>query len=233
MSAATSDASPSIKKKKNSKKEESFIVVGKAENEKGAADTSTAGASSYKAPLTLPVVQDRILDLIDRVPSQNDTAALTPSNTETLETWCRTVRSLIREFSLVLNFCHPATYQWAPDRSGHNEQNLGALRSEINYSSSAVAVIITDINTFLAPSRDKQLDQCVKTTVENVKTVSYTYIYVVDEEMHQLNIGQLCEEAMDKREYLIFVLQRMHQAISDYIKADDSSTNVDRLTMSY
>jgi len=243
MSSSNNGSASTGTKKKTANKGETPVAAassekgaGKKRNEKqdaAIADSTTSTTSSYKALLTLPAIQDRIMELVDRVPSQQDTAALVPSNTETLEAWCRTVRKLIREFNLVLNFCHPATYQWAPDRSGHNEQNVGALRSEINYSSSAVDMLITSVNQVLTPSYDKLLEQSVKTTVENVKTVKYTYVQVVDEELHQLHKEQLCEEAMDKREFLVVVLERMHQAIQDYIKADNSSSNADRLTMAY
>lgn len=73
-------------------------------------------------PLTLPAIQIRIRQLLDRLPSKADTAALSPNNVESLEIWCREVRSTLRSYNLVLNFLSVATYQWEPDRPGHTGQ---------------------------------------------------------------------------------------------------------------
>lgn len=73
-------------------------------------------------PLTLANIQKRIRQLLDRLPTKAETSALSASNPQELEGWCRRVRSILRNYNLVLNFLSVATYQWEPDRPGHTGQ---------------------------------------------------------------------------------------------------------------
>ena len=67
-------------------------------------------------PLTIPQIQTRIKQLLDRMPSKESTASLSPDNLEALEGWCKTVRSVLRNYNLTLNFVAIANYQWEPGK---------------------------------------------------------------------------------------------------------------------
>lgn len=69
-------------------------------------------------PSTLSEIQERIKQLIDRIPSKEATAALTLDDIPAMERWCKTVRKITRDYNLSLNFVAIANYQWEPDRPG-------------------------------------------------------------------------------------------------------------------
>lgn len=192
-----------------------------------ASETETDTVEGYTPPLTLPLIQERILNLMKNIPTRQATAQLSPTETKTLESWCKQVRTTIRQFNLVLNFIRPATYQWAPDRSGHTNQSLSTLNNEISLAGSTLSSIISsDINRVLTPTLDKQLKQAQKVEKDNVKTETYTYVHVIDDvEMLQLHREQLCVEALDKRELLCVTMQKIHKCLSDFIKSDEGTTD--------
>jgi len=63
-------------------------------------------------PLTLPLIKARIKQLVARIPSKDETAALTVEDLPAMENWCRTVRKILRQYTLCLNFVPIANYQW-------------------------------------------------------------------------------------------------------------------------
>jgi len=67
-------------------------------------------------PLTIPQIKTRIKQLLDRIPSKEATASLTPDDLEALEGWCKTVRGVLRNYNLTLNFVAIANYQWEPGK---------------------------------------------------------------------------------------------------------------------
>ena len=69
-------------------------------------------------PSTLPEIQERIKQLIARIPSKEETARLSVDDIPAMERWCKTVRKITRDYNLSLNFVAIANYQWEPDRPG-------------------------------------------------------------------------------------------------------------------
>ena len=84
-------------------------------------DTTTAVVvGDENPPSTLPEIQERIKQLIQRIPSKEETAALTVDDIPAMERWCRTVRKITRDYNLSLNFVAIANYQWEPVRPGES-----------------------------------------------------------------------------------------------------------------
>ena len=69
-------------------------------------------------PSTLSEIQDRIKQLIARIPSKEETAQLSVDDIPAVERWCKIVRKIARDYNLSLNFVAIANYQWEPDRPG-------------------------------------------------------------------------------------------------------------------
>ena len=78
--------------------------------------TTTVVVGPNDPPLTLPNIQIRIRQLLESIPSKNDTSTLSVDDLPALENWCRTVRGIVRNYNLTLNFVAIANYQWEPDR---------------------------------------------------------------------------------------------------------------------
>eukprot|EP01082_Thalassiosira_pseudonana_P004196 g3768.t1 g3768 contig13:117173-118091(+) len=127
-------------------------------------------------PLTLPHIKIRIQQLIGRLPSKEETAALKSASAdghtgggesggsaseaaggEKLDNWCRIVRGILRDYNLVLNFVAIATYQWEPDRPGHTGQSLAALKNQIQSSTARTNIVSNDISRILTPTLSRQL----------------------------------------------------------------------------
>lgn len=62
-------------------------------------------------PSTLPEIQERIRQLIARIPSKEETARLSVDDIPAMERWCKTVRKITRDYNLSLNFVAIANYQ--------------------------------------------------------------------------------------------------------------------------
>jgi hypothetical protein len=191
----------------------------------------------YTPPLTLPLIRARIEELAARVPSQKMTASLAPDKVDNLEEWCRHVRYVIRNFNLVLCFVSIAATignEWPPNRTGNVDQNIAALSEIKSDSSDVLDVVITPVNRILSPTMQTRIKKKTKITSGNVETEIYEYEDVVDDvEILELTRLQLCEEASDKRALLLMAMQNMAQCISDFIKADESSTHDHRSSMAY
>ena len=84
--------------------------------------TTEEEVSDTSPPSSLPSIQSRIRQLLTRLPTKEETAALDASKVSELEDWCRRVRGILRQYNLVLNFLSVVTYQWEPDRPGHTGQ---------------------------------------------------------------------------------------------------------------
>ena len=54
-------------------------------------------------PLKLLHIQQRIRQLLARLPSKEDTASLTVTDIPALEEWCKKVHTILRNYNLVLN----------------------------------------------------------------------------------------------------------------------------------
>ncbi len=188
-------------------------------------------------PLTMSHIQERIRQLLARLPSKDETAALTVDDVSAMESWCRTVRTILRNYNLTLNFVAIANYQWEPDRPGHTGQSLAALRNQISLSTAQTNIVSTHISKVLTPTLDRQLMK--KRTVElasGEKEESYVYENVVnDPEMLQLNRDQLCDEAIYKRQLMVSTMEQMCQCIDDYQKAEAGAAGGDgqRFSMAY
>jgi len=78
--------------------------------------TTTVVVGPNDPPLTLPNIQIRIRQLLDSIPTKDDTSTLSVDDLPNLENWCRTVRGIVRNYNLTLNFVAIANYQWEPDR---------------------------------------------------------------------------------------------------------------------
>ena len=81
-------------------------------------DAEVVVVGDENPPSTLPEIQERIKQLIKRIPSKEETAALTIDDIPAMERWCKTVRKITRDYNLSLNFVAIANYQWEPDRPG-------------------------------------------------------------------------------------------------------------------
>ena len=188
-------------------------------------------------PLTMSHIQDRIRQLLERLPSKDETAALTINDIPAMESWCRTVRAILRNYNLTLNFVAIANYQWEPDRPGHTGQSLAALRNQISLSTAQTNIISSHISKILTPALDRQLMK--KRTIEREngeKEETYVYENVVnDPEMLQLNRDQLCDEALYKRQLVVSTMEQMCQCIDDYQKAEAGAAGGDgqRFSMAY
>eukprot|EP00804_Cyclotella_cryptica_P023172 CCRYP_000372-RA/>CCRYP_000372-RA protein AED:0.09 eAED:0.09 QI:0/0/0/1/0/0/2/419/211 len=193
-------------------------------------------------PLTLPAIQTRIRQLLDRLPSKADTAALSPNNVESLERWCRQVRSTLRSYNLVLNFLSVATY------------HLAALNNQMQSGTARINILQNDISRVLTPALTRQLTkkrlvvhkskpspQDTTTSADGnveeiIKEEFYEYEQVVnDPEMLQLNREQMCDEAIYKRQLVVSVMEQMCQCIDDYMKAEAGAAGGDaqRYSMAY
>jgi len=188
-------------------------------------------------PLTMSHIQDRIRQLLERLPSKDETAALTINDIPAMESWCRTVRAILRNYNLTLNFVAIANYQWEPDRPGHTGQSLAALRNQISLSTAQTNIVSSHISKVLTPALDRQLMK--KRTIEREngeKEETYVYENVVnDPEMLQLNRDQLCDEALYKRQLMVSTMEQMCQCIDDYQKAEAGAAGGDgqRFSMAY
>ncbi|KAL7543252.1 hypothetical protein ACHAXR_012551 [Thalassiosira sp. AJA248-18] len=188
-------------------------------------------------PLTMRQVQTRIRQLLSRLPSKEETTALTVEDLPAMERWCRTVRTILRNYNLGLNFVAIATYQWEPDRPGHTGQSLGALRGQITLSTAQTNILSSHISRVLTPAFDPQLIKRKTVTLENGdKEETFEYENVIhDTEMLQLNREQLCDEAIYKRQLVVSAMEQMCQCMDDYLKAEAGAAGGDgqRFSMAY
>mmetsp|Transcript_22469 Transcript_22469/g.48693 ORF Transcript_22469/g.48693 Transcript_22469/m.48693 type:complete len:214 (+) Transcript_22469:88-729(+) len=188
-------------------------------------------------PLTMPHIQMRIRQILARLPSKDATAALTVDDLPAMETWCRTVRAILRNYNLSLNFVAIANYQWEPDRPGHTGQSLGALRNQISLSTAQTNIVSSHIGRVLTPTLDRQLMKKRTVQLENgEKEEIYVYENVVnDPELLQLNREQFCDEAIYKRQLLVSAMEQMCQCMDDYQKAEAGAAGGDgqRFSMAY
>jgi len=188
-------------------------------------------------PLTLPGIQIRIKQLLSRIPGKDETAALTCDDLPAMERWCKTLRAIIRNYNLTLNFVAISNYQWEPDRPGHTGQSLGALRNQITLSNAQTNIISSHVGKVLMPILDRELVKKRVVELENGrKEETYEYTKVVSEpEMLQLIREQLCEEAIYKRQLVISAMEQMCQCITDYEKAEAGAAGGDsqRFSMAY
>ena len=189
-------------------------------------------------PLTMTHIQERIRQLMARLPSKDETSALTLSDLPAMDNWCRTVRAVLRNYNLTLNFVAIANYQWEPDRPGHTGQSLGALRNQISLSTAQTNLVSSHIGRVLTPTLDRQLTKkrIVPLGENGEREEVYEYENVVnDQEMLQLNREQLCEEAMYKRQLVVSTMEQMCRCIDDYRKAEAGAVGVDgqRFSMAY
>ncbi len=81
-------------------------------------DNAEVVVGDENPPSTLPEIQERIKQLIARIPSKEETAKLSLDDIPAMERWCKTVRKITRDYNLSLNFVAIANYQWEPDRPG-------------------------------------------------------------------------------------------------------------------
>ncbi len=81
-------------------------------------DNAEVVVGDENPPSTLPEIQERIKQLIARIPSKEETAQLSLDDIPAMERWCKTVRKITRDYNLSLNFVAIANYQWEPDRPG-------------------------------------------------------------------------------------------------------------------
>ena len=81
-------------------------------------DNAEVVVGDENPPSTLPEIQERIKQLIARIPSKEETAKLSLDDIPAMERWCKTVRRITRDYNLSLNFVAIANYQWEPDRPG-------------------------------------------------------------------------------------------------------------------
>ena len=152
------------------------------------------------------------------LPTKDETAALTDEDIPSLEAWCRTVRAILRNYNLTLNFVAIANYQWEPDRPGHTGQSLGALRNQISLSTAQTNIVSSHIGRILTPTLDRQLVKKRTVTLESgEKEETYEYKNIVnDPEMLALNREQLCNEAIYKRQLVVSTMEQMIQCMDDY-----------------
>mmetsp|Transcript_22592 Transcript_22592/g.40424 ORF Transcript_22592/g.40424 Transcript_22592/m.40424 type:complete len:217 (+) Transcript_22592:101-751(+) len=188
-------------------------------------------------PLAMPQIQTRIKQLLARLPSKDVTAALTVDDIPAMEIWCRTIRGILRNYNLTLNFVAIANYQWEPDRPGHTGQSLGALRNQISLSTAQTNIVSNHIGRVLTPTLDRQLMKKRTVQLENgEKEEIYVYTNVVnDPEMLMLNREQLCSEAIYKRQLLVSTMEQMCLCMDDYQKAEAGAAGADgqRFSMAY
>ena len=209
----------------------------KRARENGSSEDEVVLVDDNNPPLTMSHIQDRIRQLLDRLPSKDETAALTINDIPAMESWCRTVRAILRNYNLTLNFVAIANYQWEPDRPGHTGQSLAALRNQISLSTAQTNIVSSHISKVLTPALDRQLMK--KRTIEREngeKEETYVYENVVnDPEMLQLNRDQLCDEALYKRQLVVSTMEQMCQCIDDYQKAEAGAAGGDgqRFSMAY
>ncbi|KAL7438690.1 hypothetical protein ACHAXM_006573 [Skeletonema potamos] len=200
-------------------------------------DAEVVVVGDENPPSTLPEIQERIKQLIKRIPSKEETAALTIDDIPAMERWCKTVRKITRDYNLSLNFVAIANYQWEPDRPGHTGQSLGALRNQIQLSTAQTNIVSNHIARVLTPSLDTRLHK--KTIVEKPngdKEETYEYMAVInDPEMLQLNREQLCEEAIYKRQLVLSTMNQMVLCMDDYQKAEAGAAGAEtsRFSMAY
>jgi len=188
-------------------------------------------------PLTIPDIKTRIKQLLTRLPNEDETATLTVDDVPALEQWSRTVREILRQYNLTLNFVAIANYQWEPDRPGHTGQSLGALSKQISLSTAQANIVSSHINRVLTPTLERQLTKKRIVQLDSgEKEEIYVYENMVnDPEMLQLNREQLCSEAMYKRQLLVSAMEQMCQCMDDYQKAEAGAAGGDgqRFSMAY
>ncbi|KAL7546915.1 hypothetical protein ACHAWF_010241 [Thalassiosira exigua] len=188
-------------------------------------------------PSTLPQIKSRIKQLLERIPSKDTTEALTMDDLPALDNWCRTVRTVLRNYTLCLNFVPIANYQWEPDRPGHTGQSLGALRNQISLSSAQTGIVSSHIAKVLTPAIERSLAKKRTVQLENGdKEEILVYENVLfDEELLKLNREQLCAEAVYKRQLVISSMEQMCQCMDDYQKAEAGAAGGDgqRFSMAY
>ena len=204
---------------------------------RGSDDADAIVVDDSNPPLSMPQIQTRIRQILARLPSKDETAALTVDDIPAMESWCRTVRSILRNYNLTLNFVAIANYQWEPDRPGHTGQSLGALRNQISLSTAQTNIVSGHIGRVLTPTLERQLMKKQTIQKENGdKEEIYEYKNVVnDPEMLQLNREQLCSEAIYKRQLLVSTMEQMCQCMDDYQKAEAGAAGGDgqRFSMAY
>ena len=204
---------------------------------RGDDDAEVVLVDDTNPPLTMPHIQTRIRQLLGRLPTKDETAALTVDDLPALESWCKTVRSILRNYNLTLNFVAIANYQWEPDRPGHTGQSLGALRNQISLSTAQTNIVSNHIGRVLTPTLDRQLMKKRTVQLDNgEKEEIYVYKNVVnDPEMLELNRRQLCDEAIYKRQLVVSTMEQMCQCMDDYQKAEAGAAGADgqRFSMAY
>ncbi len=188
-------------------------------------------------PLKLLHIQQRIRQLLARLPSKEDTASLTVTDIPALEEWCKKVHTILRNYNLVLNFVAIANYAWEPDRPGHTGQSLGALRGQIAMSTAQTAIVSGHIGRVLTPGLDRQISKKrIVEIKEGEREEIYVYEHIVaDPEMLQLSRVQLCEEAICKRQLCVSSMEQMCLCIDDYQKAEAGAVGApgERFSMAY
>mmetsp|Transcript_18881 Transcript_18881/g.34023 ORF Transcript_18881/g.34023 Transcript_18881/m.34023 type:complete len:226 (+) Transcript_18881:175-852(+) len=225
-----------MSKKGESNKRARVVGAGAGAGAEAGDDTEVV-VDDFNPPLTMPQIQTRIRQLLSRLPGKDATAALAADEIPAMENWCHTVRGILRNYNLTLNFVAIANYQWEPDRPGHTGQSLGALRNQISLSTAQTNIVSNHIGRVLTPTLDRQLMKKRTVELENgEKEESYVYKNVVnDPEMLQLNREQLCNEAIYKRQLLVSTMEQMCQCMDDYQKAEAGAAGGDgqRFSMAY
>lgn len=111
----------------------------------------------YVAPMSIEAIEKRVAMLLDQIPSVARSLALSPTNVNDIEAWCRECIKISLRFGLLIQFIHLATYQWQTEKTGNSCQNLSALVNEANEVQRRLKVVTASCNSVLYPSLDTYL----------------------------------------------------------------------------
>lgn len=185
----------------------------------------------YEA-LSLPEIKQRILGLMDRVPSADDDLS---SETQVYN-WAATLQAVIEEFNLVACLIAAATYKWGSDRSGAADQNLALLSGELQASQEQISATVTPrLSNILAPVVDLVIDKSVSThssDKEKVKQNVFTQKQV-DPAFCELCRTILRRNAKMIRQVVLANFLKVATCIGDFCKAQEKDSQHDSRGFSY
>ena len=107
-------------------------AVMKEEQEAPKKKKTTTKEKEWIAPTSLDTIEKRIAMLIDDLPSMEDTKALSLTNPDGLESWCRQMYKVKDRFDLLKDFISPAVYKWQTEHTGISQQNVAFLITEMH-----------------------------------------------------------------------------------------------------
>lgn len=202
-----------------------------------AADTAnkktktTTSHGGYQA-MSLLEIKNRIVALMDRVPSADDEL----TEPDQVYEWAATLQAVVEEFNLLISLVSSATYKWGSDRSGAADQNLTLLSGELQSSQEQISSVVTPrLTNILAPVVDLVIDKSIISHSDSDSKVKQNVFCQkqVDPSFLDLCRKILARNAKMIRQVCLANFWKVGQCISDYLQAQEKDSQHDSRGFAY